>query len=62
VQHDGSRDDRTGQAAAPDFVAAGHVHETHPTQRILQRARGRDSGHTDLKKLEVKREKAEVEL
>ena len=38
MQDDGGRDDRAGQAAAPHFVDAGHVHEPDAAQRVLQRA------------------------
>ena len=31
MEHDGRRDDRAGQAAAPDFVDAGHMQK--PTRR-----------------------------
>ena len=45
MEHHGRRDDRAGQAAAPDFVDAGDVHEPDAAQRVLQRARRGDAGH-----------------
>ena len=45
MEHDGGCDHRPGQTATADLVAAGDVHESHTAQRILQRARRRNSGH-----------------
>ena len=45
MKHDGGRDDGAGQAAASHLVDAGHVHEPHAAQRVLQRAHGRNANH-----------------
>ena len=52
MQHDGAGDDRAGQAAAPHFVDAGHVHEPDAAQRVLERAHGGDASHMRHGRLE----------
>ena len=44
MQDDGRGDDRAGEAAAPDFVDAGDVHEPDAAQRVLERAHARERG------------------
>ena len=45
MEHDRGRHDRSGQAAAPDFVHARHVAEPDAPERVLERAHGGNAGH-----------------
>ena len=45
MEHHRRGDDGPGQTAAPNLVAAGDVHESDATKRILEGARRRNPGH-----------------
>jgi hypothetical protein len=47
IEDDRRGDDGTGQAAAPDFVAAGDVTEADAPERVLQRPRRRSAHEPD---------------
>ena len=44
-EHDRRRNDGASQAASSYFIDAGHIHESHTAQRVLQRAHRGDSSH-----------------